>query len=71
MSYRHKCIAVVAFGVTSLVLGSWFLGNHAPNALLLVLGALLLALVTTQGMFVALLVISTRSERAGAEERPR
>ena len=69
MSYRNKCIVVVAFGVASLVLGSWFLGEHTPNALILLIGALLLALITTQGMLVAILVIANRSERASAEDR--
>ena len=71
MSYRTKCIAVVTSGVASLILGSWFLGQHTPNALVLLLGALFLALITTQGMFVAILVISTRSERARADDPPR
>jgi hypothetical protein len=71
MTHRNKCIAVVAFGMVSLILGSWFLGQHTPNALVLLIGALLLALVTTQGMLVAILVISTRSERARAEDPPR
>ena len=68
MSYRNNCIAVVALGMASLILGSWFLGKHAPNALVLLIGALLLALFTTQGMFVAILVIATRRERARAED---
>ena len=68
MSYRTKCIAVVALGVASLILGSWFLGKHTPNALVLLVGALLLALMTTQGMLVAILVIANRSERARAED---
>ena len=38
MSYRNKCIAVVALGVASLLLGSWFLGEHTPNALVLLVG---------------------------------
>ena len=71
MSHRNKCIAVVAFGVASLILGSWFLGEHTPNALVLLIGALFLALITTQGMFVAILVIATRRERARAEEPSR
>ncbi len=68
MSYRTKCIAVVALGVASLILGSWFLGKHTPNALVLLVGALLLALITTQGMLVAILAIANRSERARAED---
>ena len=68
MSYRNTCIVVVALGLASLVLGSWFLGKLTPNALVLLIGALLLAVVTTQGMLVAILVISTRSERARAED---
>ena len=71
MSYRNKCIAVVALGVASLLLGSWFLGEHTPNALVLLIGALLLAIVTTQGMLVAILVMSTRRERARAEDPSR
>jgi len=70
MTHRNKCIAVVAFGLASLMLGSWFLGEHAPNAWVLLIGVLLLALVTTQGMLVAILLISTRSERARAEDPP-
>jgi len=69
MTYRNQCIAVVALGVASLILGSWFLGEHTPNALILLIGALLLALITTQGMLVAILVIANRSERASAEDR--
>jgi len=68
MSYRTKCIAVVALGVASLILGSWFLGKHTPNALVLLVGALFLALMTTQAMLVAILVIANRSERASAED---
>ena len=55
MSYRNKCIVVLACGVASLILGSWLLGEHTPNALVLLVGALLLALITTQGMVVAIL----------------
>ena len=68
MSYRTKCIAVVALGVVCLILGSWFLGKHTPNALVLLIGALFLALITTQGMLAAILVITNRSERARAED---
>ena len=68
MTYRTKCIAVVALGVASLILGSWFLGKHTPNALVLLVGALFLALMTTQGMLVAILVIANRSEGASAED---
>ena len=71
MTYRNKCIAVVAFGVASLILGSWFLGEHTPNPLVLLLGALFLALITTQGMLVAILVIATKRERASADDPPR
>ena len=70
MSYRTKCIAVVALGVASHILGSWFLGKHTPNALVLLVGALLLALITTQGTVVAILAMSNESERA-AEDPPR
>jgi hypothetical protein len=71
MSYRKQCIAVVALGLASHILGSWLLGEHTPNAWVLLIGALLLALVTSQGMLVAILVISTRRERARAEDPPR
>ena len=71
MSYRNKCIAVVAVGMAGLVLGSWFLGEHTPNALVLLIGAVLLAIVTTQGMLVAVLLISTRRERATTEDPSR
>ena len=71
MSYRHQCIAVVALGVASLVLGSWFLGEHTPNALVLLVGALLLAVVATQGMLVAILMMANRRERARAEDPSR
>ena len=70
MSYRNKCIAVVASGVASLVLGSWFLGEHTPNALVLLVGAVLLAVITTQGMLAAMVAIPTRREPARAEDRP-
>ena len=70
MSYRNKCIVVLACGVASLILGSWLLGEHTPNALVLLVGALLLALITTQGMVVAILAMSNESERA-AEDPPR
>jgi len=68
MTYRNKCIVVVALGVASLILGSWFLGKHTPNALVLLIGALFLALTTTQGMLVAILVMANRRERASAED---
>jgi hypothetical protein len=68
MSYRNNCLVVVALGMASLILGSWFLGQLAPNALVLLIGALLLALITTQAMFVAILVVATRRERARAED---
>ena len=70
MSYRNKCTVVLACGVVSLLLGSWRLGEHTPNALVLLFGAVVLALVTTQGMVVAILAMSKRSERA-AEDPPR
>jgi hypothetical protein len=68
MSYRNKCIAVIALGVAGLILGSWLLGEQTPNALVLLIGALLLSLITTQGMLVALLLISAKSERTRAED---
>jgi len=71
MSFRHQCIGVVAFGVTCLGLGSWFLGEHTPNALVLLVGALLLAIVTTQGMLVAILIMANRRERVRAEDPSR
>jgi hypothetical protein len=71
MSYRKKCIAVVAFGIACHILGSWLLGKHAPNAWVLLLGALLLAVLTTHGMLVTILVISTRRKRARAEDPAR
>ena len=70
MSCRNKCIVVLTCGVASLILGSWLLGEHTPNALVLLVGALLLALITTQGMVVAILAMSNESERA-AEDPPR
>ena len=70
MSYRNKCTVVLACGVVSLLLGSWLLGEYTPNALVLLFGAVVLALVTTQGMVVAILAMSKRSERA-AEDPPR
>jgi len=70
MSYRNKCIVVLACGVAGLIVGSWLLGEHAPNALVLLVGALVLALLTTQGMVVAILVMSNKSERA-AKDSPR
>jgi hypothetical protein len=70
MSYRSKCTVVCACGVAGLVLASWLLGAHTPNALVLLLGALVLALVTTQAMVLAILAMSDNGER-GAEEPPR
>ncbi len=70
MSYRNKCTVVVALGLASLVLGSWILGEHTSNAWVLLVGALVLALITTQGMVVALLTMSKESERV-AEDPPR
>jgi hypothetical protein len=71
MSFRNQCIGVVALGVAFLVLGSWFLGEHTPNALVLLIGSLLLAIVATQGMLVAILVMASRRERARAEDPSR
>ena len=71
MRYRCQCIAVVAVGLASLVLGAWLVGKHAPNLMVLLLGAFLMALFTTQAMFVAILMIATRHERAAAEARSR
>jgi len=71
MSYRNKCIAVVALGVASVILGSWLLGEHTPNALVLLIGALLLAIVATQGMVVAIMVMANRRERTRAEDPSR
>jgi hypothetical protein len=71
MSCRNKYIAVVALGMASHILGSWLLGKHTPNAWVLLLGALLLALLTTQAMLVAILVISTRREGASDADPPR
>jgi len=71
MSYRNQCIAVIALGLTSHVLGSWLLGKHTPNAWVLLIGVLLLALLTTQAIVMAVLLISTRRERARAEDPPR
>jgi hypothetical protein len=71
MSYRNECIAIVAVGMTGLVLGSWLLGTTTPNAVDLLIGALLLALITAQGMLLAILVTWTRRERAPAEDSPR
>jgi len=71
MRYRNKCIVVLVCGVATLILGSWFLGEHAPNALVLLVGALVLALFTTQGMVVAIVAMASRSERATAEDPPR
>lgn len=71
MSYRSKCTAVIALGVAGLVLGSWFLGEHTPNALVLLFGAALLAIVTTQGMLVAISAMATRRGRARADDPSR
>ena len=71
MSYRNKCTVVLACGVVSLLLGSWLLGEHTPNALVLLVGAVVLALVTTQGMVLAIVVMSSKSERLRAEDPPR
>ena len=70
MSYRTRCIAVLACEVAVLLLGSWILGEHSPNAVVLLVGALVLALITTQGMVLAILAIAIKSERA-AEAPPR
>lgn len=70
MSYRHQCIAVVVIGMASLLLGSWLPGTNTPNAMALFLGALVLALLTTQGMWVAMLVMANRRASATAEKRP-
>jgi len=71
MSYRNKCTVVLACGVVGLLLGSWLLGEHTPNALVLLVGAVVLALVTTQGMVLAIVVMSSKSERLRAEDPPR
>ena len=71
MSFRNQCIAVVALGVASVVLGSWFLGEHTPNVLVLLIGALLLAIVATQGMLVVVLMLANRRDRARAEDPSR
>ena len=71
MSFRNQCIVVVALGVASLIAGSWFLGQHTPNALVLLIGAVLLAIVATQGMLVAILMMANRRERARAEDPSR
>jgi hypothetical protein len=70
MSYRNKCIVVLACGVAGLVLGSWLLGEHAPNVLVLLVGALVLAIITTQAMVLAILAMATRGEPS-AEDPPR
>jgi hypothetical protein len=69
MSYRNKCTVVLACGFASLLLGSWLLGEHTPKALVLLVGALVLALITTQGMVLGILAMS--KEREPAEEPPR
>jgi hypothetical protein len=69
MSYRSKCIVVLACGVATLILGSWLLGEHTPNVLVLLVGALVLAVMTTQGMLVAILAMSNKSQRP-AEDPP-
>jgi hypothetical protein len=68
MSFRNKCIVVVALGVAGLIAGSWFLGQHTPNALVLLIGSVLLAVVTTQGMLVGILMLANRRERARAAD---
>ena len=70
MSYRNKCIVVLACGVAVLIVGSWLLGEHTPDALILLVGSLVLALITTQGMVLAILAMSRESERLG-EDPPR
>ncbi len=70
MSYRSKCIVVLACGVAGLITGSWLLGEHTPNALVLLVGALVLALITTQAMVVAIQAMADTSERA-AQDPPR
>ena len=71
MRYRYQCIAVVGLGMASLLLGAWLVGQLAPNVMVLLLGVLLVALFTTQGMLVAILWVTTRHNRATAETRPR
>ena len=71
MSFRNQCIAVIALGLASHILGSWLLGKHTPNVWVLLVGVLLLALLTTQGILVAILALSTKRERARAEDPPR
>ena len=71
MRYRYQCIAVVGLGMASLLLGAWLVGQLAPNLVILLLGVLLVALFTTQGMLVAILWVTTRHYRATAETRPR
>jgi hypothetical protein len=71
MSFRNQCIAVVALGVACLIAGSWFLGEHTPNALVLLIGSVLLAVVVTQGMLVTILVMANRRERARASDTSR
>jgi len=71
MSYRHQRIAVVALGVAGLLLGSWVLGEHTPNVLVLLVGALLLAVVATQAMLVGILMLANRHERARAADPSR
>jgi len=71
MSYRNECIAIVIVGMAGLVLGSWLLGKNTPNAVDLLIGALLLALVTAQGMLLAILMTRPTRERATAEDSPR
>lgn len=67
MSYRSKCTVVLACGAASLILGSWLLGEHTPNALVLLVGAVVLALITTQGMVLAILAMSKESEAAAED----
>ena len=71
MRYRYQCIAVVGLGMASLLLGAWLVGQLAPNLVILMLGVLLVALFTTQGMLLAILWVATRHDRATAETRPR
>jgi len=61
---------VLTCGVASLILGSWLVGEHTPNVLVLLVGALLLVLITTQVLVVALLAMPNESEPA-AEDPPR
>ena len=71
MKFRYQCIAVVGLGLASLLLGAWLVGQLAPNLVILLLGVLLVALFTTQGMLVAILWVATRHDRVTAESRSR